>query len=148
MTQYIFWNDLFCRMLLQFNSDLPLNHQNQLKKAQKPIHFFVAPSNVELKRPEPNMKWELIFANTPVKWLNQFDLVLIILVALYVPKQEKVEGPCISILGPILGKGLTNVHFAILVLLRKKVANDIYNPCIAKTLNKYTGNIIFAQEFE
>ena len=148
MTQYIFWNDLFCRMLLQFNSDLPLNHQNQLKRAQNNVHIFTVPSNVALKRPEPNMKWELIFANTPVKWLNQFDLVLIILDALYVPKQEKVEGPCIFILGPILGKGLTNVHFAILVLLRKKVANDIYNLNIAKTLNKYTGNIIFAQKFE
>ena len=128
---HIFWNCLFCRMLLQFNWDLPLNHQNQLKKAQKQIHFFTAPFNVELNRPGPNMKWELTFANTPEKWLNPFDLERTILDVLFVQSKAKVAGPCIYTLGPIQGKSHSNVHFAILLLLRKKVANGTYNPNIA-----------------
>ena len=63
--------------------------------------------------------------------MNQSDLDLTILAVHFVPKRAKVEGPCTYILGPIQEKGLSNVHFAILVLLRKKVANGTYNPNIA-----------------
>ena len=129
--KYTFFEIVSCRMLLQSNWDLPLNHPNQLKRDRKRIHFFTAPSNAELNRQEPNMKWELTFANILEKWLNQSDLDLTILAVHFVPKQAKVEGPCTYILGPIQEKGLSNVHFAILVLLRKKVANGTYNPNIA-----------------